>query len=152
MEGSSEKPAKMRVRTAKITDANAIANLSGQLGYPSSSGTVRRRLRNLLERRNHAIWVAETDGGAVVGWIHVFVKHLLESDHEAEIGGLVIDEKYRGQGAGTALVDRAGRWAKSKRLKSVYVRSNIVRADAHQFYQKLGYKLIKTQHAFRKYV
>ena len=146
----SEKSPKTRVRPALLTDSGRIAVLSGQLGYPSSAASVRLRLRNLLARRDHAVWVAEIDGGNVAGWIHVFVKQLLESDREVEIGGLVIDEIFRGQGVGKALVERAERWAKARRLKSVYVRSNIVRNDAHAFYQKLGYKVIKTQNAFRK--
>jgi GNAT superfamily N-acetyltransferase len=142
----------MRVRTARIADAARIAALSGQLGYPASPASVRRRLRSLLANRDHAIWVAELDGEAVAGWVHVFVKQLLESDRMAEIGGLVIDKAFRGQGAGKALVERTERWARSRRLKSIYVRSNIVRKDAHIFYQKRGYEVIKTQHAFRKSV
>ena len=150
MKELSSKSPKARVRPAQLTDADRIAVLSGQLGYPSSAASVRRRLRNLLARRDHAIWVAETDGGTIAGWIHVFVKQLLESDREVEIGGLVIDENLRGQGVGKALVERAERWAKARALESIYVRSNIVRNDAHIFYQKLGYKVIKTQYAFRK--
>ncbi len=146
----SDKSPKVRVRPAQLADAGRTAVLSGQLGYPASAASVRRRLLNLLARRDHAIWVAESEGGIVAGWIHVFVKQLLESDREAEIGGLVIDENLRGQGVGRALVERAERWAKARRLQSVYVRSNIVRNDAHAFYQKLGYKVIKTQSSFRK--
>ena len=140
----------VRVRNARIEDAGPIAVLSGQVGYPCSAASVRRRLRNLLGKPEHAIWVAENSRGSVAGWIHVFVYELLESDRQAEIGGLVIDENFRGQGAGTALVERAERWAKSRRLGSVYVRSNIIRNEAHAFYQKQGYNIIKTQHAFRK--
>ncbi len=142
----------MRVRIARIADADNIAVLCGQLGYPSSAASVRRRLRSLAGNRDHAVWVAELEGGAVVGWIHVFVKQLLESNREAEIGGLAVDEAFRGQGAGKALVERAERWARAKRLKSVYLRSNIVRKGAHRFYRRLGYEVIKTQHAFRKIV
>lgn len=150
MRTTSGKSREVRVRTARLEDAGAIADLSGQLGYPSSAASVRRRLRNLLPKREHAIWVAENSGGSVAGWIHVFVYELLESDRQAEIGGLVINETFRGQGAGKALVERAERWAKAMRLGSVYVRSNIIRKEAHVFYQKQGYKIIKTQHAFRK--
>lgn len=141
---------RVRIRTAQTEDAGRIAALSGQLGYPSSGASIRRRLRNLLGNSEHAIWVAEADEGTVAGWIHIFVKQLLESDREAEIGGLVVDREFRGRGAGKALVERAERWAKARRLKSLYVRSNVVRKDAHIFYQKLGYKIIKTQSAFRK--
>ena len=150
MPTASVKSREARVRTARLEDAGAIAGLSGQLGYPSSAASVRRRLRNLLPKRDHAIWVAENGAGSVAGWIHVFVYELLESDRQAEIGGLVIDENFRGQGAGKALVERAERWAKARRLGSVYVRSNIIRKEAHVFYQKQGYEIIKTQHAFRK--
>lgn len=140
----------VRVRPAQIEDAGAIAVLSGQLGYPSSPASVRSRLRSLLLDPDHAIWVAENSGGSVAGWIHVFVHQVLESDREAEIGGLVIDEDFRGQGAGKALVAQAERWARARRLKSIYVRSNIIRKSAHVFYQKRGYEVIKAQLAFRK--
>jgi hypothetical protein len=30
------------------------------------------------------------------------------------------------------------------------VRSNVVRAESHQFYERLGYARVKTQHAYRK--
>ena len=146
----TRQPWAVRIRAARIGDARRLAELSGELGYPSSAASVRRRLRNLFADRDHAVWVAEARDGAIAGWIHVFVKQLLESDREVEIGGLVVDQDFRGQGAGKALVERAERWAKSKRLKSVYLRSNIIRKDAHIFYQKLGYKIIKTQSAFRK--
>lgn len=150
MGASSVKSQKLRVRNARMSDAEGIAVLSGQLGYPSSTAEVRRRLRKLLGDRNHAIWVAELDGGPVAGWIHVFVHQVLESKRDAEIGGLVIDETFRGHGAGKALVARAEHWARSRGLKSVYVRSNVIRQSAHLFYQRLGYKIIKTQYAFRK--
>lgn len=150
MQTTSGKPRPVRIRAAKMEDAGHLADLSGQLGYPSSVASVRRRLHNLLADYNHAVWVAENGDGAIAGWIHAFVKLLLENDREAEIGGLVIDEKFRGRGVGKALVERAERWARARRLKSVYVRSNIIRKDAHIFYQKLGYTIIKTQSAFRK--
>ncbi|HKT13181.1 MAG TPA: GNAT family N-acetyltransferase [Terriglobia bacterium] len=150
MQTTRDKLRPVRIRAAQMEDAGRLAALSGQLGYPSSIASVRRRLRNLLADPEHAVWVAENESGAIGGWIHVFIKHLLESDREAEIGGLVVDQDFRGQGAGKALVERAERWAKSKRMRSVYVRSNIIRKDAHIFYQKLGYKIIKTQSAFRK--
>ena len=150
MHTTSGKGRPVRIRAAQMEDAGRLAELSGQLGYPCTAGDMRRRLRDLLADPEHAVWVAENESSTIAGWIHVFVKRLLESDREVEIGGLVIDENFRGQGAGMALVERAEGWATARGLKSVYVRSNIVRKDAHAFYQKLGYKIIKTQSAFRK--
>jgi len=152
MRTNSGKAHGIRVRTAKIEDAEQIAVLSGQLGYPASGAGMRRRLRYLLREHGQAVWVAETGEGTVAGWIHVFVKQLLESEREAELGGLVVGREFRGQGVGRALVERAERWAKARRLKSVYVRSNVVRKEAHIFYPRLGYRIIKTQSAFRKHI
>lgn len=150
MQTASGKSRRVRIRAALLTDASRIAELSGQLGYPTFTQSARRRLHNLLAKPDHGIWVAENPEGSVTGWIHVFVKELLESDREAEIGGLVVDRNFRGQGVGKALVERAERWAKAKRLKSVYVRSNIVRRNARASYQGLGYEVVKTQRSFRK--
>lgn len=147
-----KEPLKIRVRSALSMDAPHIAVLSGQLGYPCTAAQVRQRLRSLMRNPDHAVWVAEFDGANVAGWIHVFVHQVLESDREAEIGGLVIDDQFRGRGVGKALVERAERWAKARRLKFVRVRSNIIRKDAHTFYQKHGYKIVKTQTTFRKVV
>lgn len=152
MDTPASKFPKVRVRPARYTDATRIAALCGQLGYPSPPSSVQQRLRDLLASRNHAIWVAEQKNGQIAGWIHIFVKRLLESDREAEIGGLVIDETFRGHGAGRALVERAERWARARHLKSIYLRSNVIRKEARPFYQGLGYKIIKTQFAFRKLV
>ncbi len=84
------------------------------------------------------------------GWVHAHVSHLVENDPEAEIGGLVVDEAYRRTGAGGLLMERAEQWARDRGLKSVYLRSNIIRKDAQAFYKKLGYEIVKTQYAFRK--
>jgi len=86
----------------------------------------------------------------VVGWAHVFVHALVESDTFAEVGGLVVDERERGQGIGKGLMSRVERLARARGARNVSLRSNIIRKDAHAFYEKLGYRIIKTQFAFRK--
>lgn len=139
-----------RVRRARAADAAAIAALASQLGYPSSSSQARKRLTRILRDRIHAAFVAENSEGEVVGWVHAFVYRLLESDTMAEVGGLVVDERFRGQGVGKLLMQRVESWASARDMKSVYLRSNIIRKSTHAFYKSLGYEMIKTQHAFRK--
>ena len=56
----------------------------------------------------------------------------------------------RGAGIGKVLVARVEKWAREKELTCVTLRSNVIREPAHKFYKTLGYKIIKTQHAFRK--
>ncbi len=145
-----EREDKPTIRPARLADAGRLAELSTQLGYPCSPRKMKSRLASLLNDHRHAVLVGETPSGLVVAWIHVFARKLVESDRHAEIGGLVVDERFRGQGFGKALLYRAERWARKRKLRWVYVRSNIIREAAHAFYEKRGYKRIKTQHAFLK--
>lgn len=140
---------RIRVRRARLEDAGSLAELSRQLGYPAAPAAIRRRLQALATSPEHAVYVAELQG-AVAGWVHVFIHRVLESDWRAEIGGLVVAERFRGGGVGRRLLERAERWARGRRLKAVYLRSNVIRKDAHAFYQKRGYQIIKTQYAFVK--
>ncbi len=94
--------------------------------------------------------VAQEIHGGVVGWIHVQAVCLLEADLRAEIWGLVVAASVRGSGAGRLLVEAAEQWALGRGLDIVGVRSNVIRRDAHAFYEHLGYEVVKTQKAFRK--
>ncbi len=142
--------AAMKIRLAGLHDAPRIAELCGQLGYPATPEQVVQRLRRLEGDNEHAIYVAETPEAGVVGWLHVCVCRTLEVDAQAEVSGLVVNEHYRGCGIGRLLMQRAEQWAREKGCWAVRLRSNVIRAGAHAFYEKLGYDTIKTQKVFRK--
>jgi GNAT superfamily N-acetyltransferase len=138
------------VRRVRSTDATRIAELSGQLGYPTSAKEMKARLRNVLKDKDGACFVAESREGGLVGWIHVSTTPLLEVERRAEVNGLVVDETERSQGAGAVLLATAERWARGRRCRSMSVRSNVLRERAHGFYLRNGYEHCKTQKAFRK--
>ena len=131
-------------------DADAVAALSTQLGYPSSAEQTLRRFRAIGDAPDARVWVAESAEGAILGWIHLFGNRLLESDPDAEIGGLVVHEAARGRGVGRALVSAAEAWARERGYTVVSVRSNVIRTEAHAFYKGLGYEPTKSQFKFRK--
>ncbi len=144
--------AKMKIRRARRGDAERIARLSGELGYPASAAQVATRLRQLTPVSKHAVFVAESPDAAtgVVGWVHVSVAHLLESDIRAEVNGLVVAEGQRSAGAGAKLLEAAEEWARRRGCRGMNVRSNVIRERAHKFYERQGYEHYKTQKAFRK--
>jgi len=137
------------IRPMVREDAPAVARLATQLGYPSSVDQIERRWGALRSSDSEAL-VAVGPDGDVLGWIHVFETRLLESDPVAEIGGLVVDERARGRGIGAMLVVGAEAWAAGREFSAVTVRSNVIRKEAHAFYQKLGYDAQKSQVKFRK--
>jgi N-acetylglutamate synthase-like GNAT family acetyltransferase len=140
----------LTIRDAALADADSIADLSTQLGYPSTTEQALARLRTLPQDGTHAVYVAENEQHAVVGWVHVYEHLPVCHDRVAEVAGLVVDANCRGTGVGKRLMEAAENWARAKKLTTVVLRSNVIREPAHKFYEKLGYTRIKTQHAFRK--
>ena len=147
----AESPPQVEIRKARLKDAAAIAELSGQLGYPATEKEMAQRLALIIPgRRSNRVFVAEFPLGRVIGWISVSVTPLLEVPLRAEINGLVVSEAHRSRGAGGKLLREAERWAKAKGCRGMSVRSNVVRDRAHDFYLRNGYEHYKTQKAFRK--
>ena len=139
------------IRVATIADAAEIARLSAQLGYPAPVETFAARLRRLLDSRVHAVLVAVSDADRhLAGFIALEQRITLESGERVEIVGLVVDADARRGGVGRSLVAAAEQWAGDHGLDEVFLRSNVVRPEAHPFYEGLGYTRTKTQHAYRK--
>ena len=134
----------------KLEDAAAAARLATQLGYPSTAVDIERRFRALPGADEARVFVAEGEDGTPVGWIHVFGRRMLESDPDAEIGGLVVDERLRGRGIGKTLMASAESWARERGYRAVSLRTNVIRKEAHEFYKGLGYEVQKSQYKLRK--
>lgn len=143
--------ASVRIRLATRADGACLAELSTQLGYPSSSEEVDERLVKVLSSGGAAVFVGEIDG-RVTGWVEVHLRPPLVVDggEEAEVMGLVVDAGMRRSGLGRKLMDEAARWAQTRGCSLLRVRTNVVRQDAQAFYERLGYSKLKTQIVYRK--
>jgi len=142
--------ASLKIRIARRGDAERIAKLCGELGYPASPRQISARLRQLTPAAKHAVFLAESAQAGVIGWVHVSTSYLLESDMRAEVNGLIVAEGQRSGGAGAKLLQAAEDWARKRGCKGMNVRSNVIRERAHKFYEANGYEHYKTQKAFRK--
>jgi GNAT superfamily N-acetyltransferase len=147
---ASPNSANFRVRPAAMSDAPQLAQLCGQLGYPSSAAEVEARLRAIPAGDEHAIFVAENSADKLAGCIHVFLMHAVEIDTQAEVLGLVVDGDCRSMGVGKILLARAEEWARERGVRTIGLRSNVIRERAHAFYEREGYTVLKKQKAFRK--
>jgi GNAT superfamily N-acetyltransferase len=137
------------IREAQPQDYARIAELAGQLGYPSSPNEIAGRLAGMKHSDDHEVFVAQF-GGELAGWLGVYVCRMVEADARAEISGLVVDERYRSQQIGLHLLGRAEEWAREKGCRAIGLRSNVIRDRAHSFYERHGYTHTKTQKSFRK--
>ena len=137
------------VREAMDADAEALASLSTQLGYPADAATMRDRLHRIQSQRVGCVFVA-VDDEKVVGWTHVVERIHLEDLPFAEIAGLIVDENARNTGVGASLLRAAEAWAQEHGYEHMRVRSNVIRERAHRFYDREGYARLKRQLVFEK--
>jgi GNAT superfamily N-acetyltransferase len=138
------------LRSAEPADAARLAELSAQLGYAATATDMVRRLTLLAGDDHSAVFVAESDVEGIVGWLHVGRRQGLLTEPDAEIHALVVDERRRGAGVGSALVRAAEAWARERGCASLRVRCNVIRTAAHAFYRSLGFNCSKRQDVLDK--
>jgi GNAT superfamily N-acetyltransferase len=127
----------LTIRDARADDAAAIAELLGQLGYPTSSSAAEGRLDRLRIVGDRVV-VADADG-AVVGLAHLQVTPAIEHERPAaKLAALVVDEAHRGEGIGRALVDAIEAEARARGCALLYLTTAMRRAEAHEFYRRVG--------------
>jgi len=71
---------------------------------------------------------------------YAIVNNLWQAGYIAYMYAMVVDEKYRGKGFGTMLINEAIKDAKDKGLKRLELDSGFHRVKAHEFYIKLGFE------------
>ncbi len=143
---------RLSIRAARNDDAESLAALATQLGYPTDTETMRRRLDRVRELRVGEVFVGTDASGRVVGWAHGVPRLGLEDEPYVELAGLVVDESARGGGVGAALLRAVEAWTRDQGYARVRVRSNAIRERAHRFYLREGYSEAKQQKLFNKIV
>jgi predicted N-acetyltransferase YhbS len=130
---------KSTIRTAAATDAHALERLIGQLGYEVTAAEVAGRLAE-MEREGRLVLVAEFDG-KIVGCLSTSIMRVLHRPAPVgRISMMVVDEAVRGRGIGAELVRAAERALRERGCYMIEVTSHVRRADAHRFYERLGYE------------
>jgi len=135
------------IRTIAWQDAEAVNALSTQLGYAMPLAQTLANIKSVLGTEGHNTFVALHEN-KVIGWIGVAEALQIESAPFCEIRGLIVDERYRGRGIGKLLIEKVKQWGKETQKKTLRLRCNITRKEAHLFYQHLGFKEIKEQKVF----
>jgi N-acetylglutamate synthase-like GNAT family acetyltransferase len=127
----------LTIRDAEPRDAEAIAGLLAQLGYPTEAASVDARLERLQIVGDRVV-VAERDG-EVVGLAQLHVSPTLEYERPAaKLAALAVDVSHRGEGVGRALVEAMEAEARARRCELLFVTTAERREDAHEFYRRVG--------------
>ena len=127
------------IRSATLADADAIARLMSELGYPTSARQMERRLAFILADTSYRTFVA-SDGHAIVGVVGTRVGPMYEIDDPyGQIMAMVVASTHRRQGVGVRLVQAAESHFVERGAAVAIVTSANRRDDAHAFYERRGY-------------
>lgn len=130
----------IKVRTATLSDAEELAKLMAELGYPTASDRMTARLGRLSDREDYAIFVADEDG-AVAGMIGLsVVPTLYRDDLDGAITALVVSSDFRGKGIAGLLIGHGERWLYDRGARLATVKPSSRREEAHRLYQRCGYQ------------
>jgi GNAT superfamily N-acetyltransferase len=131
------------IREYHSSDLEDLAQLMGDLGYPTSPEVMSQRMALFEANSSYKTFVATWDN-KVVGMLGVNMTMNYESDDlVTHIISLVVGEAFQGKGIGKKLMSFIEAWAIDNGSQVLYLTSGIKeeRKRAHEFYKKLGFDI-----------
>lgn len=138
------------IRPAEAGDAQTLVQLAGEVGGEEgawllsteswrSVGEERRYLRAVRRHPDAAVFVAEDDGGRIVGRLSLARDIHPASRHVADLG-LMVATSHRRQGIGRALLEQAVVWARSVGIRKLELHVFSWNAPAITLYESFGFE------------
>lgn len=127
------------IRSARLTDAAAVAGLLGELGYPTSEHDARSRLERALGRSQGGVLVAVKLGDAVAFAAYEFVLMLHRGVPYCRLTTLVVRSDQRRRGLAGALVKEVESTAVRNGCVRLEVTTQRDRDEALAFYAAVGF-------------
>jgi ribosomal protein S18 acetylase RimI-like enzyme len=137
------------LRPAEASDAEAIATLFTDEGYPAGPSDIIERLGRFGSEYSRVV-VAEYEG-ALLGFVAVHALPRFEHDDRIlRILALVVDAGARERGVGHRLMSEAERIARELGAAFVEVTAGHHRPEARRLYESLGYDATVTAYLRKK--
>ena len=137
---SGPSPLGTDLRSAMIADADDVARLLTDLGYPCEIEDAAERIDAIAANDRQALVLARRDG-AVCGLVALdFMYYLPLGTITCRVTALVVTPTAQGLGIGRQLLKEAERRARSGGAARIELTSGSQRTEAHAFYRACGYK------------
>jgi ribosomal protein S18 acetylase RimI-like enzyme len=133
------------LRDLRDDDFGAASRLVAEMGahrspLPDRMDAVERAYREIVRRPSNASLIAERSGAAI-GICTVEIRTTLRREApETWIPELVVSERFRGQGIGRALLERALNAARERGAERAVLESGAQRATAQALYRSVGFE------------
>jgi GNAT superfamily N-acetyltransferase len=132
-------PLGLDLRVAMPADADDVARLLTEMGYPCEIDDALERIGAILDNDRQVVVVARRDG-AVCGLIALdFMYYLPLGTTTCRVNALVVTATAQGLGIGRALLKEAERRARAGGAARIELASGSQRTEAHAFYRACGY-------------
>jgi N-acetylglutamate synthase-like GNAT family acetyltransferase len=138
----------IKIRNVKAVDAPGILKIARELGYPASEKTIKDLIKLVTQKNDQQIIIAENDLG-LIGYIHVHT--LAENDVvRTEVSGILLPESSRNKGIGSQFLKEAEKWSKNRDIKSICIKTTLIRSEAIAFFKYHGFRLEPAKDIFTK--
>ena len=128
------------LRSAMIADADDVARLLTELGYPCEIDEAVERIDAIAANDRQALVLARR-AGAVCGLVALdFMYYLPLGTITCRVTALVVTPTAQGLGIGRQLLKEAERRARGGGASRIELTSGSQRTEAHAFYRACGYK------------
>ena len=93
-----------------------------------------------VESDTDELFCVKTNDKIIGFCAYAIVNNLWQEGYISYVYAMVVDERYRGQGIGTVLINEAINKSKECGFKRIELDSGFPREKAHKFYEKLGFE------------
>lgn len=136
----------VNVRLFTFDDISSLTELTHQLGYPTTEHEMQGRMTAIAQHPDYETAVAVL-GEKIAGYIGMSRQLFWEQNGcFVRIQALVVDAAFRGYGVGRKLIEFAEDWGRQAgaHLLILNCGNKPERADAHQFYPRMGFQAVST--------
>jgi len=127
------------LRTVMEADAEHVASLLAELGYPSNEADIRNRLRHRLHSQTSCFLLAQS-ASEVIGFVSAeLVPYFPNGSTICRVTALIVSINHRGRRVGERLLSGAADFARGHHCSGIEITSAEHRIEAHRFYQRVGF-------------
>ena len=140
------------IRPIQPEDAQALADICGsRLGHEASAEHIAARISELRDNDQYYLAVYEDeDTQQVLGFIQAERYDLLYGCNGWNVIALAASSEAKGREVGRKLLEALEQTARGSGSTFIRLNCNVIRTDAHAFYEHMGYRCDKTQKRFIK--
>ena len=127
------------IRKAQKEDAKSVSKLLTQLGYDTASLSVEEMLLNLSSKDN-GVYVYVLKEKVIAVMSIIFFDYFPSAQKLCRITSIVVDEKIRGSGVGSKLINHAKSVALNRECNILEVTTSLQRQQTQEYYESIGFK------------